>query len=195
MALTDDQIRTTLSPLLAEADRCKDKILGRFVIAGAVLGLVVGSLAYGYLDDTLELWAGPSFIIAVVIGFLVLALFGTTADCIVKWRIGKIARRFRTSFPEESGDYARAVLILKSAKTKEKVEQGLLTALEPPKDVDFGAVPKAVKAAKQAAGGLLGGFGPSPDKAPKAAAKSTEPDGDGVIPLDPFGATRKDKTR
>lgn len=185
MAMSDDQIRTELGALLAEGHRYKDKVLGPFVIAGGVAGLIVGALSFGLLDDTLGIWAGPSFIIAVVIGFLVLAGFGASGEFLVKQRIDGLATRFRQAFSEESGDHARALLILKSAKTKEKVEADLLKALT--KEVTFDAVPKETAlASKPKASGLLGGFGSKADKGPKGpstTAHNKEPDG--MIPLDP----------
>ena len=126
MAMTDDEIRGALSKLLVSGNRSKDKVMTWFVLAGAVLGLVAGALAYGFFDETLGLWGIASFVIAVVIGFLVLGLFGTLGDLLVNRRLAEIADRFRKTFTQESGDYVRAVQILKSAKTSEKVEIDLL---------------------------------------------------------------------
>ncbi len=191
--MNDDEIKAGLSGLLAEAHKHKSRTDGWFAI-GALLAVLLGlGFGYGLASDHLDFGGFGSFLVGVGLAVGALALFAHCGMAFDAWRARRWAGRFRDLFPEESGDYARALAILRASRTESKAEKDLLGALDKADPVSFDGA-KMPKKGSFLGGGLLGGLGKKAAKAPEAAkqsdggltAKPKRGRTTGYMPLDPY---------
>lgn len=188
-APSEDEIKAVLRAMLAEANHRKERftslvggtcLIAMIVVIGLVYKLLVDGLGFGgFMGGLLGFLAGLAALLPLI----------SLDEWITGLRSGRLAKEFRTVFPEENGAYETALALLKGAKSETKVEKDLIAALD--EGVTVG--PKVTTVGKgAAAGGLLGDFealeagedktAPKPAPAKREARK--RPD---FIPLDPQG--------
>ena len=189
MSMNDDEIKAALAALLAKGHRRKKKAGGWFAVILLFAVVAVGGLAYDVFAKTLDFGVFFSVVLTVVAVAAVAGLIQRLEAALNRRRARRLVRAFRKSFTEESGDHARALVLLRASQTEEKVEKDLLEELDPGAFFDpFQTSPGAPKAAPAQADGLLGDFEPAAAGPPKAA-----PGADGTIPLDPYGSSDPEK--
>lgn len=127
--MTNAEIKCQLWELLTAADKLKAKRSRRFgwlafVVAlpvGVLLGSILGQMLG--LGDTAGVW---SWILGGVAATLGTAMRAVKKD---DTHAAKLAVQFRSLFPEQNGDFQKAVSLLKQFHTDSKVEKDLVKAL------------------------------------------------------------------
>ncbi len=181
MPLSDQTLRAELREIVSEANKGKKEASNKVAGVAAILAPVASLAVVWGMAATL----GTSWWILVGVGLVVLVVtfivpFGFQ-DTIEQRRVDRAARRFKECFTKESGDYDRALTLLKGIKSDSEVERDLLKALG--WDVSF---------ADEGAAALLGDLEkPGIDKAPKKThAEPVIDTGMGAVETDPVPARK-----
>lgn len=193
MALPDENLREELRQLVSETGRRKDSAETRFGWAAFFFSVTMTGIAVWAMTTELGLswWLQIILgLIVFVVSFIGIYVFGSSAG---QGHVDRAAKSFKERFTRETGDYDKALALLRGSKSDTEIEKDLLKALG--LDVIF---------ADEGATHLLGEFdkvraepGSDPGKAATAAepgagshtAAAPDPAASGppdYIPLDPY---------
>ena len=189
MSMNDSEIKATLKAILFKAHKRKNRQVGATAVS-AVLGMLLfGGLAYDLSRNIFGTGLSLVFAFVGVVPAFALANFAETH--LNRRRGHRLAAALRDAFPKETGDYDKALVTLKSAKTEWGVEKDVLAVLDPKALEAEVVIQSAVSKASPAVGsdGLFGDFGSGGSKGEPGKKAGKRPD---FIPLDPFESGGRD---
>ena len=185
MAQDQSEIKRRLRTMLAEANRKKNRHTMIAAACACLVGLFTIGLVYDFLTDQLDFGGFMAGLLGCAMGLVSLIPFAYVEERVSGATARRLAASFREAFPQDSGDYATALALLKSAKSESKVEVDLIKGLD--EDIQIGDTAAAgttkSKSKSKSGPGLLGGF----DDLKPGKHKTQKPK-PSHMPLDPYGA-------
>ena len=192
ISLSDASLRHEIRDMVAEARNAKEDVANHLTCFAGIVAPITGlAVIWGMAATTTTSWWALSGIGLVVLIVTFVAPF-LLQETLQQRKIKRTGKRYKSRFPVETGDYGRAIMLLKGIKTDSQVERLLLKVMG--SDVQFTDDDESNRQDNLEREITKPGTPKPPiqDDNQNAQAPNPTPTPD-YIPLDPYGPTASDE--